>query len=51
MGFSIVKDILSKIVVMIKLAFLKMMKNEEWKVNEIISNNTSTKIMIEKKSS
>jgi hypothetical protein len=29
MGFSIVKDILSKIVVMIKLAFLKMMKKEE----------------------
>jgi hypothetical protein len=51
MGFSMVKDILSKIVVMIKLAFLKMMKKEEWNVNEIISNNTSTNIMIEKKSS
>jgi hypothetical protein len=29
MGFSIVKDILNKIVVIIKLAFLKMMKKEE----------------------
>jgi hypothetical protein len=37
-------------VVIIKLAFLKMVKKEKWKVNEMSSNNTSTKIIMEKKS-
>jgi hypothetical protein len=35
---------------MIKLAFLKMVKNENWYINEMIRSSTSTKIIIEKKS-
>jgi hypothetical protein len=45
-----VNDILSKIVVIIKLAFRKIIKKEALKVKDIISSNTSTKIIIEKKS-
>jgi hypothetical protein len=50
MGFSEVKDILSKTVVMMKLAFLKIKKKEKWYIKETMSKNTSTKIMMVKKS-
>lgn len=50
MGFSIVSDILIKMVVMIKLAFLKIVKKEKWYIKDMIRSSTSTKIIIEKKS-